>query len=60
MEINLILFLLCIKVILAQSEYKELLEWGKENGITINDKISMKYISENTNYYYANSDISEG
>ena len=60
MEINLILFLLCIKVILAQVEYKELLEWGKENGIIINDKISMKYISENTNYYYANSDISEG
>lgn len=60
MEINLILFILCIQVIYSQSEYKELLEWGKENGIIINDKISMKYISENTNYYYANSDISEG
>ena len=55
-----ILLLVLIQTIYSENSYESLEKWGKEKGVEINDKISMNYISENTNYYYANNDVSEG
>ena len=55
-----ILLLVLIQTIYSENSYESLEKWGKENGVIISDKISMNYISENTNYYYANNDVSEG
>ncbi|MCQ2821466.1 MAG: hypothetical protein MJ252_29770 [archaeon] len=55
------IFIIAISVFISKEDdhpkYKKILQWGKENGLYISEKLAMNYTDENTRNYYLTEDV---